>query len=283
MDPLLRRSIGHTSLEVTQLGMVGRALGDMREHPRGAGDRRHRGCARGRHRLLRHLALVRQRQERAALRPRPAHQAARTASLSTKVGRAHKRPAEPDTYRHPGWAGGLPFEPRFDYTHDGVLRSYEMSLARLGLNRVEALLIHDLDPRHHGSLEGVVAGLAQLDNGGGYRALADLKAQGEIAAIGAGSPYRHPALLERWPIDSSSCRPHAARSGSAGELTCARARRLGRQPYASHLVRTQPALSTTIVPPEIIDKASASPLSAGVTTCRLPPPPCSSLSGTEGR
>lgn len=123
--------------------------------------------------------------------------------LSTKVGRVHKRPAEPDTYRHPGWAGGLPFEPRFDYTHDGVLRSYEMSLARLGLNRVEALLIHDLDPRHHGSLEGVVAGLAQLDNGGGYRALADLKAQGEIAAIGAGINLigMIPRFLERWPID----------------------------------------------------------------------------------
>ncbi len=78
-----------------------------------------------------------------------------------------------------------------------------MSLARLGLNRVEALLIHDLDPRHHRSLEGVVAGLAQLDNGGGYRALADLKAQGEIAAIGAGVNLvgMIPRFLERWPID----------------------------------------------------------------------------------
>ena len=122
--------------------------------------------------------------------------------LSTKVGRVHARPADPDTYTHPGWAGGLPFEPRFDYTRDGILKSYEMSLARLGLNRVEALLIHDLDPRHQKSEEGVAAGLRQLD-GGGWRALADLKARGEIAAIGVGVNLvgMIPRFLERWPID----------------------------------------------------------------------------------
>ena len=48
-----------------------------REHPRGSGHRRHRCRACRRHRLFRHLALVRQRQERAALRPCAAHQAAR--------------------------------------------------------------------------------------------------------------------------------------------------------------------------------------------------------------
>jgi aryl-alcohol dehydrogenase-like predicted oxidoreductase len=34
--------------------------------------------------------------------------------LSTKVGRVHTRPADPDNYKHPVWVGGLPFEPRFD-------------------------------------------------------------------------------------------------------------------------------------------------------------------------
>ena len=78
-----------------------------------------------------------------------------------------------------------------------------MSLARLGLNRVEALLIHDLDPRHQRSEEGVGRGLAELDAGGGYRALADLKARGEIAAIGAGINLASmiPRFLARWPID----------------------------------------------------------------------------------
>jgi D-threo-aldose 1-dehydrogenase len=204
MDPFLRRRIGNTSLEVTQLGMGGASLGDMREsipeaqataaleaaHAAGIGYFDTSPWYGNGKSELRFGHVLR-------TKPRDSF------VLSTKVGRVHRRPAEPDTYKHPGWAGGLPFEPRFDYTRDGVLRSYEMSLARLGLNRVEALLIHDLDPRHHRSLEGVVAGLAQLDNGGGYRALADLKAQGEIAAIGAGVNLvgMIPRFLERWPID----------------------------------------------------------------------------------
>ena len=96
----------------------------------------------------------------------------------------------------------MPFEPSFDYTRDGILKSYEMSLARLGLNRVEALLIHDLDLRFHKSEEGVDFRLGQLDDGG-YRALADLKAAGEIAAIGAGINLKGmiPRFLQRWPLD----------------------------------------------------------------------------------
>jgi D-threo-aldose 1-dehydrogenase len=124
-------------------------------------------------------------------------------TLSTKVGRVHGRPVDPDTFRHPSWVGGLPFEPRFDYTRTGILRSYENSLARLGLNRVEALLIHDLDPGHQKSEMGVAEALDQLDRGRGYEALSDLKARGEILAIGAGINVTGmiPRFLERWPID----------------------------------------------------------------------------------
>jgi D-threo-aldose 1-dehydrogenase len=43
--------------------------------------------------------------------------------LSTKVGRVHRRPGEPDSYKHPAWISGLPFEPRFDYSRDGMLRA----------------------------------------------------------------------------------------------------------------------------------------------------------------
>ena len=203
MDPFLRRRIGNTSLEVTQLGMGGASLGDMRAsipeaqataaieaaHAAGIGYFDTSPWYGNGKSELRFGHVLR-------TKPRDSF------VLSTKVGRVHKRPADPDTYKHPGWAGGLPFEPHFDYTRDGLRRSYEMSLARLGLNRVEALLIHDLDPRHQRSLEGVVASLAQLDSGG-YRALADLKAQGEIAAIGAGVNLvgMIPRFLERWPID----------------------------------------------------------------------------------
>lgn len=123
--------------------------------------------------------------------------------LSTKVGRVHRRPADPDGYHHPAWVGGLPFEPRFDYTSAGVTTSFEMSAARLGLNRIDALLIHDLDPGHHGSYEAVETGFRQLEVEGGYAALADLKAAGEIQAIGAGinRPGMIGKFLERFPID----------------------------------------------------------------------------------
>jgi D-threo-aldose 1-dehydrogenase len=84
-----------------------------------------------------------------------------------------------------------------------VLRSYEDSLARLGLNAIDALLIHDLDFRHHRTEDGVRAAFAQLDGGGGYAALAELKAQGEIGAIGAG--INHTGMiarfLERFELD----------------------------------------------------------------------------------
>ena len=61
--------------------------------------------------------------------------------LSTKVGRLYSRPSDPARWRQTEhgkrWAGGLPFIPRFDYSGSGVLRSYEDSLQRLGLNRVD--------------------------------------------------------------------------------------------------------------------------------------------------
>ena len=76
-------------------------------------------------------------------------------------------------------------------------------MARLGLNTVDALLIHDVDPRHQKSEEGVRAALDQLDGGGGYAALAELKARGEIGAIGAGINHTGmiPRFLERFEID----------------------------------------------------------------------------------
>ena len=53
------------------------------------------------------------------------------------------------------WTGGLPFELRFDYSYDGVMRSYEDSLQRLGLPRVDLLVIHDVDQGYHGDAAGV--------------------------------------------------------------------------------------------------------------------------------
>ncbi len=123
--------------------------------------------------------------------------------ISTKVGRVYARRTDPDHPSQARWRGGLPFQPRFDYTRDGVLRSHEQSLMRLGIEKVDALLIHDLDPGHQGSEDGVAGRLRELEEGGGYRALADLKAAGEIAAIGAGINRLGmiPRFLARFDLD----------------------------------------------------------------------------------
>ena len=203
MNPHLPRQIANTALHVTQLGMGGASLGDMHAaipeaqasvtieaaHAAGIGyfdTSPWYGNTKSELRLG-HI-----------LRTKPRD----SFVLSTKVGRVHQRPADPDTYRHPAWKGGLPFEPRFDYSRDGILKSYEMSLARLGLNRVEALLIHDLDPDHLRTEEAVTAALDTLSQDG-YQALADLKARGEILAIGAGINRTGmiPRFLERFAID----------------------------------------------------------------------------------
>jgi D-threo-aldose 1-dehydrogenase len=122
--------------------------------------------------------------------------------LSTKIGRILRAPARPDRFDTGFWAGGLHFEHYFDYSYDGVMRAYEDSLQRLGMNRIDLLLIHDLDVWHQGSKAMVHAKLAQLGNGG-WRALCELKAAGLIKAIGAGINEigMIPRFLELFDLD----------------------------------------------------------------------------------
>jgi D-threo-aldose 1-dehydrogenase len=204
MDPLARRRLGRSALELPVLGLGGAPFGDLSsqigeanalatiEHACALGicyfdTAPWYGCGKSEHRLG-HV-----------LRQRPRHDFL----VSTKVGRILVRPADPAGYRSPTWAGGLPFEVRFDYSYDGVMRSYEDSLQRLGLNGVDLLVIHDLDLGYHGSRERVAFHLDRLDRGGGWRALAELKAAGEIKAIGAGVNDRGviPDFVDRFALD----------------------------------------------------------------------------------
>lgn len=61
-----------------------------------------------------------------------------------------------------------------DYSRDGVLRSLESSLARLGLDRVDLLLVHDPDEHYREALDSA------------FPALEELRAQRVIRAYGAG-------------------------------------------------------------------------------------------------
>ena len=92
--------------------------------------------------------------------------------LATKVGRL----LVPDPTRDQDvWSDDLPpVGPVFDYSYDGTMRSLEESLERLGLDRVDILHIHDPDNHYGEALKG------------SYRALARLRDEGVIRAVGAG-------------------------------------------------------------------------------------------------
>ena len=73
----------------------------------------------------------------------------------------------------------------YDYSYDGVMRSFEDSLQRLGLERIDVLLCHDVDVFTHGNqLEADRRAGEFMD--GGYRAVTELRDQGVIKALGAG-------------------------------------------------------------------------------------------------
>jgi D-threo-aldose 1-dehydrogenase len=99
-------------------------------------------------------------------------------TVSTKVGRLLR----PD----PAWAGGLddandfivPADQRrvWDFSADGLLQSLEESLARLGLDHVDAVYLHD--PERHDLARGLDEGL---------RSLVALRERGLVAEVGVGS------------------------------------------------------------------------------------------------
>lgn len=201
MDPFCRRCIADTGFQVTQLGFGGGTLGDPDEvtedsqaeatlaaaFEAGIGyfdTAPWYGNTKSEHRIGHYLRARRRR----------------SYSLGTKVGRVYFRPRDRQAFTSSAWAlrwrGGLPFDLRFDYTADGIMRSYEDSLQRLGINRVDALTIHDLDFKHQKDEAGVRRGFEQLDKGGGFAALQGLKDGGEIHAIGAG--INHPGMIPRF-------------------------------------------------------------------------------------
>ncbi|MCP4380710.1 MAG: aldo/keto reductase [Hyphomicrobiales bacterium] len=103
--------------------------------------------------------------------------------LSTKVGR-RLRPRHGPQATDDAWRRPLPFEPYFDYSYDGVMRSYEDSLQRLGLNRIDILYIHDPDTLTHGpDLQPEMYAKA-MD--GAAKALEELRRNGDVKAIGLG-------------------------------------------------------------------------------------------------
>ncbi len=91
--------------------------------------------------------------------------------LATKVGRlVVDAPGTEDDF----WHDAPPRKCVFDFSYDGVMRSIDASLERLGVGRIDILHIHDPESQPDVALTGA------------FRALARLRDEGAIAAVGCG-------------------------------------------------------------------------------------------------
>jgi D-threo-aldose 1-dehydrogenase len=185
-DPIERVPLGRTGLNVTRLGFGGASIGGLY---RAVSDDGARAAVRRAWdlgvRLFDTAPLygygASERRVGAELRDEDRD----TFVLSTKVGRLVRRPedippgAEIDRQRFGGrddafYAVDGPERIVFDYSADGVRRSLDESLQRLGLDRIDIALIHDPDDHWQAALDGA------------YPALAKLRDEGVIRAVGAG-------------------------------------------------------------------------------------------------
>jgi D-threo-aldose 1-dehydrogenase len=187
MEPTARRALGRTALSVTALGFGAAPIGGFRASMPDAEA----------------IAVVDEAWQQgvrffdtspfygygrselrigAALRDRPREDFVLSSKIGRVLGTLRPGEAPPAGLRQ----GGLPgFVPRFDYSYEGVMRSFEQSTLRLGIARIDVLLIHDVDLWTVGDaalLEERFRAVMQ----GGYRALDELRRAGVIGAIGCG-------------------------------------------------------------------------------------------------
>lgn len=185
MDPTVRRPLGKSGLEVTQLGLGGASYGslmyqvpelDAYEAIGAAWDAgiRYFDTAPWYGRGLSELRTG------AGLRYRPRDEYI----LSTKIGRWLKAQVRDSGTDLGPWTAPAPFDVVFDYSYDGIMRAYEQSQLRLGLAWYDVAVIHDLDQWYHepDELQAHFDTLAKS----GWRAIEELRASGLIKAVGAG-------------------------------------------------------------------------------------------------
>jgi D-threo-aldose 1-dehydrogenase len=108
--------------------------------------------------------------------------------LSTKVGRLIRENPAPQGQDTEGFAVPDTLHRVRDYSRDGVLRSIEESLERLGTDRLDIVFIHDPDDYWEDALHGAVPALSQLQS------------EGVIAGYGAG--MNQAEMLERFVRES---------------------------------------------------------------------------------
>lgn len=203
MDPTQRRMLGRTGVEVTQLGFGGASIGELTrvvdeavavDAVRAAWDHgiRYFDTAPWYGRGLSELRTG------SGLRGRPRDEFV----LSTKIGRWLRAPVPGAAFDRTPWTGGLEMNVVFDYSYDGLMRSYEQSQQRLGLPRYDLAVIHDLDHLYFGHGTRLDWHFGQLA-ASGWRAIEELRAAGLIRGIGAGINDRGliPRFLDLMDVD----------------------------------------------------------------------------------
>ncbi|BCH35424.1 L-fucose dehydrogenase [Mesorhizobium sp. L-8-10] len=195
------RRVGDTALEVTEIGFGGTAIGGLyRACPREAAmETLERAWDAG----LRYFDTapfygfgLSERRTGDFLRDKPHG----SYVLSTKVGRL-LRPVPDGQVPDHGYVDPLPFAVDYDYSYDGIMRSFEFSHARLGLNHIDILYVHDIGTYTHGAEAARVHLRHFMDTG--LRALEELKSSGAILAYGLGVNEVRICLdvLSRAPLD----------------------------------------------------------------------------------
>lgn len=113
-------------------------------------------------------------------------------TLSSKVGRLME-PKENSTMKRSLWKSKLNFAYRYDYTAEGVRRSIEDSLQRLGLSSLDIVFIHDLSP-DNGDMKDSYASYFEQAVKGAMPELTKMRDEGIIKAWGLGVNTIEPIL-----------------------------------------------------------------------------------------
>ena len=261
-----RRTVGRTSLEVTILGFGGNALGNLyaeidEAEARDAVRAAYESGVRYFDTAPMYGHGLSERRIGDALRSLPRdeivalHQSGSPArALRSEAAAATQRLRQGGIF-----TAELPFLPTFDFSYDATMRSFEDSLQRLGMSRVDILLIHDCDEWSHGPrYEEVLrtrgarsatrvdatqgrgchrghrrrgqpgGGLRATD---GHRLVRLLHAGGSLHAAGAGRVDELPVeSRRRWGVRAAGSAlqlrhpGHAARRPTPGTTTCPRLR-----------------------------------------------------------
>src|SRR5437763_13797499 len=161
MGAAVVKRLGHSGVAVTELGFGGASIGNLyKEVPdaqaadavRAAWDEGIRYFD-----TAPHYGLGRsERRLGAALRAYPRDEFV----LSTKVGRLlEPNPGGEHARDDEGFDVPAAVRRRWDFSREGVLRSLEESLARLGLDRIDIVYVHDPDEHFEEALEGAFPAL----------------------------------------------------------------------------------------------------------------------------